>query len=70
MAFNPNLSKRAVEVIFSCKRDKVEHPSLHFNGIPVDRVPFTKHLGLFLDEKLSFIKHIKEKISKAMKGVA
>ena len=70
MVFNPDLSKQAVEVIFSCKRDKVEHPSLHFNGIPVARVPFTKHLGLFLDEKLSFIKHTKEKISKAMKGIA
>ena len=34
------------------------------------RVTYTKHLGIFLDEKLSFTKHIKEKISKAMKGIA
>ena len=28
-----------------------------------------KHLGIHLDEKLNFIHHIKEKISKANKGI-
>ena len=28
-----------------------------------------KHLGIYLDEKLNFLHHIKEQISKANKGV-
>ena len=70
MVFNPDITKQAVEVIFSAKKDKTNHPLLEFNNIPVARKPFTKHLGLYLDEKLSFSKHIKEKISKAMNGIA
>ena len=33
------------------------------------RVNIQKHLGLFLDSKLSFFDHINEKIKKATKGV-
>ena len=29
-----------------------------------------KHLGLYLDQKLDFSKHINEKISKAQKGIS
>ena len=29
----------------------------------------SKHLGIYLDEKLNFTNHIKEKISKANKGI-
>ena len=28
-----------------------------------------KHLGIYIDEKLNFSNHIKEKISKANKGI-
>ena len=70
MVFNPDLSKQAVEVIFSVKRNKPIHPPLSFNDIPVARETNTKHLGLFLDERLSFTKHIKEKINMANKGIA
>ena len=35
----------------------------------VSRVNFQKHLGIYLDEKLNFSHHIKEKMTKAMKGV-
>ena len=70
MVFNPDITKQAVEIIFSAKKIKPDHPLLEFNNVPVARKPFTKHLGLFLDEKLSFSKHIKENISKAMNGVA
>ena len=31
--------------------------------------PCQKHLGLYLDERLNFIHHIKEKIYKACKGI-
>ena len=41
-----------------------------FNGIPVSREPFTKHLGVYLDSRLNFSKHIKEQVLKATKGVS
>ena len=70
MQFNPDISKQAIEVIFSHKRaQKPNHPPLFFNGIPVKREPDTKHLGFILDDRLSFRKHITEKIKKANKGI-
>ena len=70
MIFNPDISKQAVEVVFSSKIHKQNHPTLFFNGIEVAKKPFTKHLGLYLDEKLSFTTYIKEKISIALNGLA
>ena len=49
MVFNPDISKQAIEVIFSVKKKKPEHPELLFNGIPVSREDHTKHLGVYLD---------------------
>ena len=42
---------------------------LLFNNVQIDRCPHEKHLGLILDEKLSFKKHLDDKINKAMKLV-
>ena len=35
MVFNPDITKQAVEGIFSVKKKKPFHPDLNFNGIPV-----------------------------------
>ena len=48
MVFNPDITKQATEVFFSCKNKKPVHSDLSFNGVPVAREPFTKHLGVFL----------------------
>ena len=69
MSFNPDLSKQAVEVIFSHKTGKQNIPKIYFNNVEVKRVPEHKHLGLILDSKLSFVSHINEKISIARKGI-
>ena len=69
MSFNPNLNKKAQEVIFSRKMTKSSHPQIFFNDIPVSQVSFQKHLGIYLDEKLNFNHHIKEKMTKAMKEI-
>ena len=69
MSFNPDLNKQAQEVIFSRKMTKSSHPQVFFNNISVSRVSFQKHLGIYLDEKLNFNHHIKEKMTKAMKGI-
>ena len=69
MIFNPYLSKQAQEVTFSRKTNKINHPTITFNTVPVARAPCQKHLGLYLDEKLNFNNHINVKISKANKGI-
>jgi hypothetical protein len=70
MVFNPDITKQAVEVIFSVKKKKPYHPDLDFNGIPVAREDHTKHLGLHLDSRLNFSKHISEAVRKATKGLS
>ena len=70
MVFNPDITKQAIEVIFSVKKKKPEHPELIFNGIPVSREGHTKHLGVYLDSGLNFSKHIREAVIKATKGVS
>ena len=40
-----------------------------FNSVPVACTSCQKHLGLYLDENLSFSRHINIKISKANKGL-
>ena len=62
MAFNPDLSKQAQEIVFSRKTDKISHPKLNFNNSPAAQSTCQKHLRLYLDEKLNFYHHIKEKI--------
>ena len=65
MVFNPDRSKQATEILFSCKKKMVDHDELIFNGAPVSRVTEHKHLGLILQSNLSFEKHIIEKMAKA-----
>ena len=69
MCFNPDPNKQAEEILFSNKTKSPDHPLLFFNNIEVKRVDDHKHLGLILDSKLTFSKHIKEKISTARKGI-
>ena len=69
MQFNPDPAKQATEMIFSCKKIKQNHPQLLFNGDEVAKVDDQKHLGLILDPKLSFQKHLNEKISKAKANI-
>ena len=69
MSFNPDKSKQAREIIFSRKTQKLIHPPAIFNNMLVVRSFFQKHLSKYLDEKLNFSNHIKEKNSKANKGI-
>ena len=51
MKFNPDLNKQATELLFSCKKNSPNHPSLFFNESIVPKVNEQKHLGLILDSK-------------------
>ena len=67
---NPNHTKQASEVLFSCEKSSPNHPQLISNGTVVARVNEQKHLGLILDSKLSFENNLNENIIKAKKNVA
>ena len=69
MSFNPDKNKQAQEVIFPRKLRKVFHLNLSFNDQPIEKSVAHKHLGLTLDENLSFTNCINDKINKTLKGV-
>ena len=50
MQFNPEISKQAIKD----KINKPDYPFLVFSNIPVAIKKSTMHLGLILDERLSF----------------
>ena len=67
--FNPDKNKQAVQVIFSQKKEAVDHPTLFFNGFEIVFKAEHKYLGMILDSKLSFQSHVREAIIKARKGI-
>ena len=69
MAFNPDPTKQAVEVLFSRKNNEIYHPPLYFNNSVVHRVDSHTHLGLTLDSKLIFLNHVNEKVISTTKAV-
>ena len=68
MISNPDPLMQAREVIFSRKRNKPHYPDIIFNGNLVKKRSYQKHLGMFLDSKLDFDKHIKRVIDKTSKS--
>ena len=69
MVFNPDPTKQATEVLFSCMKSSPNHPQLIFNGTFVAKVNEQKHLGLILKSTLSFKKHLNGKIVKAKMNI-
>ena len=56
MSLNPDVSKQAQEIIFSCQKN-INNPVCLFDSLPKDRKSTQKHLVLLLDEKLIFQKY-------------
>ena len=69
MSFNPDPTKQAEQVTFSSKSIRAVHPPIYFNNSAVVTVPHHKHIGLVLDESLTFAEHIKEAVIKARRGI-
>ena len=69
MSFNPDPSKQAQEVIFSRKTKKEYHPPLAFNNNNVSETNSQKHLGVVLDNRLSFEDHLKMILNKVNKTI-
>ena len=59
MSFNPDISKQALE--------KTLHRPLMFNSNQVNKTSSQNHLGIILDERLSFKEHLKTASVKANK---
>ena len=70
MLFNPDPTKPAQEVIFSKKKKTQTHPIISVNNIQVEKVPYQKHLGILLNEKLNFKQHVHSAILKMNKGIS
>ena len=51
------------------KGNSPNHPHLYFNDTVVSKINEQKHLGLILDSKWTFERHLNEKIIKAKKGI-
>ena len=54
---------------FSRECTKEDHPPIYFSDIQVTQTTVQKYIGMYLDEKLSYNTHIKEKLSKVYKGI-
>ena len=59
MSFNPDPSKQVKIYIFSRKTKNICHPSLRLNNSIVSKIPYQKHLGIFLDARLTLEEHLK-----------
>ena len=55
--------KQAQEVFFSNKSTKTNHPNIIFNDKTVQNSVNQKHLGLIVNEKLTFNDHITSKLT-------
>ena len=70
IAFNRNPTKQVQEFVFFKKKPQESfHPNLYFNKFVVEKVQTQKHLGLKLDKKLSFEKHLKDEFAKVNRGI-
>ena len=69
MLFNPDISKQALEVIFSNKKNISTFQPLVFIIIPVKQVSDTIHIGMIPDCRQNFDSHIEKKIAKANQGL-
>ena len=69
MSFNPDPSKQAQEITFSRKKMKSSHPSVYFYNIPVSSTSVHKHLGMLLNDKLSYEHHLKSALNKIKKTI-
>ena len=59
MSFNPDITKQAQEIFFSQKRKMIQVIQVYTLIMhEYNENLFKKIIGLFLDEKLSFLEHI------------
>ena len=65
----PTQQSKQMRFYFRAKKILPNHPPLLFNGTQVIRVNEQKHLGLILENDLSFEKHLDGKMRKAKRNI-
>ena len=70
MIFSPDPNKQAQEVIFTRKSKNMRHPPLIFNKSKVFQSTTQKHLGLILDNRLSFQEYLTAMGAKVSRSIA
>ena len=70
MSFNPDPNKQPQEVIFSRKSKNMHHPPLIFNKSKFFQSKTQKHLGLILDNRLSFEEYLTAMGAKVSRTIA
>ena len=65
--FNPDRNRQAQELYFSKKAGNQKSLDLTFNKSNVASSPSVKHLGMLLDSRLNFNKHVQSKTNKCHK---
>ena len=69
ISFNTDPKKQALKVIFSRKSKAISYPPLVFNNNNVIHATSPKHLGIILDTRLSFEKHLETLLCKINKTI-
>ena len=65
MSLSPDSSKET-----SRKVNNVLHPPLTFNNVYVGQIGSQKHLGMFINFKLSFNEHLGKVLTKVNRGIS
>ena len=69
MLFNQDPKKTCAWSNFLQEKNEETHPSAFYDNIEVSCTDSQKHLGLVLNNKLTFKKHVKDKLNKVYFGV-
>ena len=69
MSFNRDPLKQTKAVIFSRKHNKTNHPVMLFNNNLLQESSSQKQLGIVLDHKINFEKHLRTMPSKVNKTI-
>ena len=64
-----NVSKTHFVIFRNPGKSVTVTKTLYINGTPINQEPHTKFLGVYLDEKLNWSKHIKEISTKISRGI-
>ena len=68
MVFNLDPTKQAQEEIFAKKSHSPKHSNLYFYSPVAEKAKYQKYLGLKIDERPNFRKHLKDKCAIVNKG--
>ena len=67
MSVNPDPIKQVQKIVFIRKIQRQNHPTVYFNQNPAIQTKYQKQVGIFLDTRSVFRKHLTNTFTKAKK---